>query len=240
MKKKGIKFKDVFVGEERFGCHLSKDGMNLYSDPHKEVYEKRVETNLFVYYQDEADGYIMLGKDENGAIDRMVSNNHFAETGLLDALEQIWTGKGEEYLVWMDKKTTEYMPEFAEVYEWGPKNVSHSKNARQISFTEVEFQGQKALFTEWRVSRSSVPKPLHYYNVRHEDENWAEPAQIAHGVTVNYLGALIMEKPLDLGKDGRIYLERGEFDPYRGKQKSLVEFARDQNIKLKKKDEMER
>ena len=116
----GILFRDEYAGEERFDYHLSVDGSHLLCediDGGGEVYEKIVESSLFTFYQLE-DAFVMFRKGDDGSLGSVAANNYFASEGLLDTLEQIWTGKGVEKLVWMDEKTVEFIPQFARDYEW--------------------------------------------------------------------------------------------------------------------------
>lgn len=115
------------------------------------------------------------------------------------------------------------------------------RNAREISYTEVDFRGQKALFTECRVDRSTIPRPFRKFDVRHDDTGWAEPASITYGVMVNYMGALITTHDILPPENGEpIYLEPGELDLFSGRTISLQEFARENNIKIKPVQQMER
>ena len=55
-------------------------------------------------------------------------------------------------------------------------------NAMEETFTEVRVLGKPALFHDLRIDRSTVPKGLYLYEVRHDDEGWGDPVQIAdHG-----------------------------------------------------------
>ena len=54
-------------------------------------------------------------------------------------------------------------------------------NAMEETFTEVRVLGKPALFHDLRIDRSTVPKGLYLYEVRHDDEGWGDPVQIAKG-----------------------------------------------------------
>lgn len=60
--------------------------------------------------------------------------------------------------------------------------------------------GEKMLFTNARVERSTVPKELYLYEVRHSDEDWGEPIQVAEWIRVNHWGTLLSAKPIKLEK----------------------------------------
>ena len=112
--------------------------------------------------------------------------------------------------------------------------------ASQARYEEIDVKGTKALFSEQRILRESVPRPLCMYEVRHADEDWTEPAQIAGSVLVNFLGTLITEKPLDFPDGKSLYLEYGEVDFYPDKPKTLSEFLQDNSICAKKPKARER
>ena len=115
------------------------------------------------------------------------------------------------------------------------------RNACEINYTEVEFKGQKALFTECRVDKSTIPTPIRKFDVRHDDVSWAEPVSITYGVMVNYMGALITTHDILPPENGEpIYLEPGELDLFSGRTLTLQEFARENNIKSKPVKQMER
>ena len=53
------------------------------------------------------------------------------------------------------------------------------KNANEIIFDEIIVLGTPALFADWRVDRTSVPTDMKMYEVRHADEDWGDPCQLA-------------------------------------------------------------
>lgn len=81
------------------------------------------------------------------------------------------------------------------------------KNANEIIYDEVSIFGTPALFTDWRVDRASVPDGLTLYEVRHADEDWGDPCQIAHGILVNFYGTILTAEPLKLPDDGYLDFE---------------------------------
>ena len=78
-------------------------------------------------------------------------------------------------------------------------------NAMEETFTEVRVLGKPAFFHDLRIDRSTVPKGLYLYEVRHDDEGWGDPVQIAKGIMVNHFGSIITREPIRLPPDG--YLE---------------------------------
>ena len=76
------------------------------------------------------------------------------------------------------------------------------QNAMEEAFELVEVCGKPALFTCLRIDRETVPKGLQVYEIRHADEDWGEPAQIARGILINHFGTVIMREKLRLPADG--------------------------------------
>lgn len=232
----GTRFEDAFTGEERYGYHLSVDSMKIIRDDTAEIFDKTVETDKYAYFKNDYDDCLMFAKDDEGELGHLVSNNYFASVGLFDSLEQIWTRGDEEKLVWMDKETRDYLPEIAKENEW----QSGRHNASKITFTEVEFLGAAALFTESRISRNTVPKPLCAYDVRHADDDWTEPVQVAKGVLVNHMGTLVTHAPITFPNDEPLEVDGQTLDFYSGQRKTLAEFAAEHNIKLKQPKDRQR
>ena len=231
----GIEFNDGFVGEEQYGYHLSPDGLHLLQDYWDEVSSKALETDLYVYFYRE-DCVVMFDKNDEGVIGDVVSNNYFASVGLTESLEQIWTGAGEESLVWADGPTRQYLREFASDYDWTTKTW----DTKDVAFTEVIILGKHALYTDHELIGSSVPKSLHKYEVRHTDGDFLKPAQIVKEAYGNRQGTLLTTRPLDLFSPElqKLNLEEALFPP--GKPKSLDEFMKERGVKAKKPKSFER
>ena len=70
------------------------------------------------------------------------------------------------------------------------------KNANEIIFDEIIVLGTPALFTDWRVDRTSVPTDMKMYEVCHADEDWGDPCRLARGIFVNLYGTILTLQPL--------------------------------------------
>ena len=77
------------------------------------------------------------------------------------------------------------------------------ENAAEVNYSEVTILGNPALFSEWRIDRTTVPPGLYLYELRHEDEDWGTPCQVAKSILVNFYGTVLTTEPLELGEDGR-------------------------------------
>lgn len=78
--------------------------------------------------------------------------------------------------------------------------MNNGIDARKEKFQVVTVFGEKMLFTNARVDRNTVSKGLHMYEVRHSDEDWGEPIQVAEWIHVNHWGTLLSAKPIELEK----------------------------------------
>lgn len=76
--------------------------------------------------------------------------------------------------------------------------MSYRLDAMKEIFEEVTVLDKPMLFTCCRIDRSTVPKGLYVYEVRHDDEMRGDPVQIANWIMVNHWGTLISSKPLKL------------------------------------------
>ena len=80
-------------------------------------------------------------------------------------------------------------------------------NAMEETFTEVRVLEKPALFHDLRIDRSTVPKGLYLYEVRHDDEGWGDPVQIAKGIMVNHFGSIITREPIRLPPHGYLDID---------------------------------
>lgn len=79
-------------------------------------------------------------------------------------------------------------------------------HANNVTWYKVEVLGEQGLFTDSRVDKGTIPDGWYFYEVRHDDNDWCEPIEIALGVLVNYFGTLITNEPLSL-IDGYLYID---------------------------------
>ena len=88
-------------------------------------------------------------------------------------------------------------------------------NASEIIYDEVSLLGITALRTDWRVEGSTSPTGFHLYALRHADEDWGDPCQLARSILVNFYGSILSIQPfqlpehgyLDFGSKGLVYIE---------------------------------
>lgn len=70
--------------------------------------------------------------------------------------------------------------------------------AMNVMWEKVEVLGKEGLYSSLRVDKDTIPNGWHFYEVRHDDNDWCEPIEIALGVLVNHFGTLITKEPLPL------------------------------------------
>lgn len=71
-------------------------------------------------------------------------------------------------------------------------------DAMKEEYEVVTVRGHPMLFTCLRIDRSTIPKGLYMYEVRHDDDQQGEPVQIANWILVNHWGTLITDAPIPL------------------------------------------
>lgn len=80
------------------------------------------------------------------------------------------------------------------------------QNAYEANYEIVLFLGKPALLANDRLDKSTVPEGLHCYELRHADDDWGEPCQLAKQIGVNFYGTLLTNEPIQLGSDGLLDL----------------------------------
>ena len=99
-----------------------------------------------------------------------------------------------------------------------------SKHADDLTYEEVTILGKPALFTDWRLDRPTIPDGVYCYELRHGDENWGEPVELARYIVINYYGTVLIREPIQLPIEGWIPLESGSVTFRDGGCRSLTEF----------------
>ena len=75
-------------------------------------------------------------------------------------------------------------------------------DAAKITYDDIALLGVPALFTECRIDRTTIPPQLHLFEIRHEDEDWGRPCQLAKGILVNFYGSILVRDPFVLPESG--------------------------------------
>ena len=118
-------------------------------------------------------------------------------------------------------------------------------DARKESFEEVTVLGVPMLFTAMHVDKSTVPKGLYLYEVRHDDEGRGEPVQLGNWILVNHWGTLISSQPVKLTQVPYRDNAYRDIDPekdwkYEGVESTLRDYMKRHPPKKEKQREHER
>lgn len=110
-------------------------------------------------------------------------------------------------------------------------------DAGREHFSEIRVLGKPALFHDMRIDRSSVPKGLYLYEVRHDDDGLGDPVQIAKGIMVNHFGSILTREPIRLSLDGYLDIEpEKDWDYGEGNTLTAEEFMKKYPLKRKDKE----
>ena len=96
-------------------------------------------------------------------------------------------------------------------------------NAAEEHFELMDIFGQRVLFTNLRVDRSTVPEGLYVYDVRDEDCT-GEICEIKPFVMVNHWGTIICKEPFEMDEYWHSkFVDKGDYW-YLGDTATLEEF----------------
>lgn len=121
----------------------------------------------------------------------------------------------------------------------------YRQDAMKEVFEEVTVLDKPMLFTCLRIDRSTVPKGLYMYEVRHDDDMRGDPVQIANWIMVNHWGTLISSEPLKLTPSGAVNNAYLDIDPekdwnYEGVETTVAEYMEQHPPKKEKQRDFER
>ena len=88
--------------------------------------------------------------------------------------------------------------------------MGYRVDARTEEYQTIDFFGIPMLFSNFRIDRSTVPKGLRLYEVRHSDYDDGYPEEVREHVLVNFWGSLLSRKPLRLDERGCRYVRGGD------------------------------
>lgn len=97
-------------------------------------------------------------------------------------------------------------------------------DANRLIYDEVTIFDRPALFTECRVDRATVSEGVYRYELRHGDEDWGEPVELARNIFANYYGTVLTREPFQLPVDGWLSMENGSLSFQDGGCRTLAEF----------------
>lgn len=86
----------------------------------------------------------------------------------------------------------------------------------------IELFGQPVLFTNDRITDADIPKGMHCYHLRHDDEG--NFSALEKRVSVNHAGSVVTKEAIDLGEQGYISFTEDASPNFTGDIMSLYEF----------------
>lgn len=85
-------------------------------------------------------------------------------------------------------------------------------STEELHYEQISVCGYRALFTNERIKRDTVPVGWYLYEVRHDDECQGIPCEIARGILVNFWGSLLMRDKLsEVEKEGYLYISEEDW-----------------------------
>ena len=95
---------------------------------------------------------------------------------------------------------------------------------RTTKFDVIEIQGQKGLFTNWRLNAREIPDGCYCYDLRSDDGSpfgTLEPK-----VFVDYSGSVLVKEPIDFGEDGYLTISDDDAPNFLGEDMTVDEFMK--------------
>ena len=100
-------------------------------------------------------------------------------------------------------------------------------HAEELRYERVRIFEKEAFFTCDRIQGDSVSEGLYQYEVRHDDDGFGNPVQIAKGILVNFYGSLLCREKLeDEDTQGTIYISEKDWSWMSDKSITLDEVRR--------------
>ena len=112
-------------------------------------------------------------------------------------------------------------------------------DARTEHFEEITIFDEPALFTSLRIDPSTIPVGVYKYEIRHDDECQGIACEVARRIIVNHWGSILTLRPLDLGDEGRIYMDGNEINYGIDSSVTLGEFIERHSKKAKQPEHQE-
>lgn len=95
--------------------------------------------------------------------------------------------------------------------------------AKDGDWETFEILGRKALFSNYRIDRDTIPEGLRAYDLRDCDDLSGDPAELKSRVVVNHFGTIVVHEPID-GADDGIELTPDDYN-FVGGEMDIGEFA---------------
>lgn len=98
-----------------------------------------------------------------------------------------------------------------------------SNNAAKEVYEHIELFGKPALFSNYRIDKSTVPAGLYCYDLRGSDRDPGQPVSIEQNVLVNHAGCVLLPEALDIPEYG--YIKANGKINFLGEELSIEQFC---------------
>lgn len=75
-------------------------------------------------------------------------------------------------------------------------------NAKDGDWELWEILGQDALFSNYRIDRSTLPEGVYAYDLRDADDQSCTPSELKDSVLVNHMGTVLVRNPVKNSTEG--------------------------------------
>ena len=91
-------------------------------------------------------------------------------------------------------------------------------------FDLIEVQGQKGLFSNWRLTSGEIPDGCHCYDIRTDDSG--NFGTLEPKVFVDFGGSVLVKQPIDFGENGYITISDNDAPNFLGEDMTVDEFMK--------------
>lgn len=112
--------------------------------------------------------------------------------------------------------------------------MAYGLDARTEKFDVIDIFDTPMLYSMFRLDRTTVPKNLYMYEVRHSDYDDAVPLEIKKNVLVNFWGTLISSSPLRMNERDCCYIRPSDEWGFTGETSMLIDYMAEHPPVVKK------
>ena len=107
-------------------------------------------------------------------------------------------------------------------------------DARMEQLEGIEFFGIPMLYSMFRLDRTTIPKYLYVYEVRHSDYDDTVPLEIKKDILVYFWGTLISSRPLPMNEQNCCYIRPCDDWGFTGEKSMLIDYMAEHPPLVKK------
>lgn len=136
------------------------------------------------------------------------------------------------YLAWLkeDSSELEMLRSFVGAFCHDSFKASQNRQSEEQTALDeeryelIEVCGQKALFSDGRISESDIPDGMYRYDLREGGGYRTNFSSIEPNVRIDFAGSIITREPIDFGTDGYVELDCETKPNFLGEEMTLNEF----------------